>query len=97
MPVSGHGVTRLVMASILLCFLLLLSRDNMMERTKQIQLFCIFPCFCQICKSFSATHSLVFRALDIIYNLILMMEVAYPDLVGHTGSTGVHKCGLKPT
>lgn len=24
------------------------------------------------------------------------MEVAYPDLVGHTGSMGVHKSGLKP-
>lgn len=31
--------------SIVLCFLLLLSRENMMERIKQIQLFCIFPCF----------------------------------------------------
>lgn len=28
--------------SIILYFLLLLSRDNVMERTKQIQLFCIF-------------------------------------------------------
>lgn len=31
--------------SIVLYFLLLMGRDNMMERTKQIQLFCICPCF----------------------------------------------------
>lgn len=52
--------------SIILYFLLLLSRDNVMERTKQIQLFCIFFLLCWICKSFSATHPLVFKIVNLI-------------------------------
>lgn len=51
--------------SILLYFLLPLSRDNMMERTKQIQLFSIFPFFVGFA-SVSATYPLVFKRLNLI-------------------------------